>query len=310
MRFTSIVVTVIGMLAGVPAVASDGHRQHRPKTVYVFGDSLSDNGNANLLFPDLLCPFWCDAPWAFPRYSNGPIWPDYMGIRLGKAIAPEVDGGTDYALGGATISPDNPYNMAPAISGYAEVDTFLAQHASADPEAIYVVWLGPNDIDPPASFTEHCFEQLVVMIQRLYDAGARVFLVPNLTDEGSLPVFRDIYCVGNTVYCDELNQMTAFWNDLLRQLPGRFPKARIRISDYHWLMQMVTQFPALLGFKNSTDPCWRDRTDGAMCSDPDDYWYFEYSHPTSRAQKVIADYFLLDMLIGGELKITDLVAAR
>jgi len=65
-----------------------------------------------------------------------------------------------------------------------------------------------------------------------------------------------------------------------------------------------------LGFKNSTDPCWRDRTDGAMCSDPDDYWYFEYSHPTTRAQKVIADYFLLDMLIGGELKITDLVAAR
>lgn len=309
MSHVSAALALLGILAVTPARAGDGFKQHQPRTVYVFGDSLSDNGNADVLFPDVFCPFWCQAPWAFPRFSNGPMWPDAMGMKLGKGIYPEADGGTNYALGGATISPEDPYNVLPAISGYAEVDTFLAQHGSANPDAIYVVWLGANDIDPPASYTQKCYDQLVVMLQRLFDAGARRFLIPNLQDLGALPSMRDLACSEDHTYCDQLTQMTAVWNGLLKQLPARFPKARIHVADYHGLTQMVTRFPGLFGFKNATEPCWRDWTDGWMCPDPDDYWYFDYSHPTTRAHKVISDFLLVNLLMAGELKVTDLVPA-
>ena len=52
--------------------------------------------------------------------------------------------------------------------------------------------------------------------------------------------------------------MTALWNGLLRQLPARFPKARVRVTDYHWLTKMVDRHPELFGFKNASDACWHD----------------------------------------------------
>ena len=48
----------------------------------VFGDSLSDNGNAG-------------------RFSNGPVWVEHLAKNLALPLRPSRAGGTNHAVGGA-----------------------------------------------------------------------------------------------------------------------------------------------------------------------------------------------------------------
>ena len=53
-------------------------------TVVVFGDSLSDSGNAG-------------------RFSNGPNWAEQLAERLKVPLRPSKAGGTNFAVGGARL---------------------------------------------------------------------------------------------------------------------------------------------------------------------------------------------------------------
>jgi phospholipase/lecithinase/hemolysin len=50
--------------------------------IVVFGDSLSDTGNAG-------------------RFSNGPVWVEQLAARLEVALRPAQAGGLNFAVGGA-----------------------------------------------------------------------------------------------------------------------------------------------------------------------------------------------------------------
>jgi thermolabile hemolysin len=278
------------------------------KVANVFGDSLSDIGNACSLYSSLFSVI-CTPPFDVPRFSNGPMWPDYLAQILDTTINPSEQGGTDFAIGGATISPENYYTFNAYATGFAMVDRFLARHGSADPRALYIVWLGGNDIDPPASFTQWNFEQLATMVGRLYDAGARKFLVPNLPDIGKLPVIINL---GDPVYAQQLSDMTVLFNSLVAELPARFPEAKVRVVDVYGLKTMIDRHPRVFGFTNTTEPCykWAPLGDGSVCPDPDEYWFWDWSHPTTRGHKVLADLFILELLRAGELRASDLVPAR
>src|SRR6478735_5742525 len=93
------------VLSLIPAVASAG-----PITsLYVFGDSLSDDGNAFLLtggFPP--------APYA-QRASNGPVAVERLAFDLGLTLAPAALGGTNYAVVGATTGPVQIPGSAPPV---------------------------------------------------------------------------------------------------------------------------------------------------------------------------------------------------
>ena len=54
----------------------------------VFGDSLSDAGNAG-------------------RASNGPVWVEILADRLNLTLRPSQSGGSNFAVGGARIDPDS-----------------------------------------------------------------------------------------------------------------------------------------------------------------------------------------------------------
>lgn len=47
-------------------------------------------------------------------------------------------------------------------------------------------------------------------------------------------------------------------------------------------------------------------TDGSLCSDPDGYWFWDYAHPSTRAHRLIASLFALNLVLSGELRIADL----
>ncbi len=225
-------------------------------------------------------------------------------------MAPVVQGGTNYSLGGATISPDNYLNVDPYASGFAMVDRFLADKGSADPRAIYIVWLGGNDIDPPDAFTEWNFEQLVTMIRRLHAAGARHFLIPNLVDIGKLPV---IIGLGDADYARQLSDMTILFNQLVAGLSARFPDAKIHIANVYRLRTLIDRYPKAFGFINTTQPCFTAIAlggNGVVCPQPDQYWFWDPSHPTTKAHRLLSSLFLLELLKAGELTPGDVVRGR
>jgi outer membrane lipase/esterase len=89
--------------------------------IVVFGDSLSDSGNAG-------------------RFSNGPVWVEYLAERLGLVLQPSRAGGSNYAVGGARLDPQSGSN-----SLRAQADAYL-RCSRASSGALYIVYGGANDV--------------------------------------------------------------------------------------------------------------------------------------------------------------------
>ncbi|OYV66503.1 MAG: hypothetical protein B7X09_03565, partial [Acidiphilium sp. 21-66-27] len=72
-------------------------RAQAPGSLYVFGDSLSDNGN----IPRLTGVPYPPPPYVGYRFSNGPVWAEYLPGLTGLNFKPS----NDYAVGGAFAGP-------------------------------------------------------------------------------------------------------------------------------------------------------------------------------------------------------------
>jgi phospholipase/lecithinase/hemolysin len=87
----------------------------------VFGDSLSDTGNASC-------------------FSNGPVWVEGVANSLGLSARPSEMGGTNYAIGGARLDP---------ASGPTSLPAQLQRHLEGNRlprKRLYIVYGGGNDL--------------------------------------------------------------------------------------------------------------------------------------------------------------------
>jgi outer membrane lipase/esterase len=171
----------------------------------VFGDSLSDQGNAFLaVSPSLLPAGTTYPPYPYPqivpgqstpyfngRFSNGPIWVDTFAAKLGLSSAPALLGGTNYAFGGALTSGASlagTPSLAVQVGGM-----YLLAHPAVPAGTLLALWGGANDIiqshqgNPAAPDPTTSANNIKADIQALYNAGGREFLVFNLPDIGKTP---------------------------------------------------------------------------------------------------------------------------
>ena len=137
--------------------------------VFFFGDSLTDTG--------IFCTglVFSEQGYAPGRCSNGDLWADV----LAEALGVNLDAGEEnFAKGGDTTSDLDDQILAFEIS-------LLFQ--DADPDALYVIWLGSNDVlalptNPMAM--QSAVNRIVNGIEDLADLGAEHFLVVNLPNVG------------------------------------------------------------------------------------------------------------------------------
>ena len=202
----------------------------------VFGDSLTDTGNVLALTTAFAPPPWPSFPGAEGRFSNGPAWIEYLAAGLGlpngavpSRLLPVPLGPVPTVLTPIPIGAPNGQNFAyggarTGLGGAAGGTTgLLGQLISwngvpcdvsgdsltraADPNALYVVVAGANDLrdirnanfgSSPADIAarvaaaEGIAGNVVRVVGALAQQGARHFLISNLPDLGKTPEAADL----------------------------------------------------------------------------------------------------------------------
>ncbi|HSM83104.1 MAG TPA: SGNH/GDSL hydrolase family protein [Nodosilinea sp.] len=269
----------------------------------VFGDSLSDPGN---LFG--LTGFFPPFPYDQGRFSNGDLWVDYLADRL--ALPEPVQ---NFAVGGALTGRDN--GLDPLLSLLTDtetnlpglldqVDSFVNQlgESAADPDQLYVVWAGANDLlnlpsDPAAipDFLAASVQNVATAIGSLAQRGADRFLVPNLPNLGLLPrALADGTGAAATALSGVFNTGLALALEALEQDPRT--DIDIVSVDLFELTTTVLGAPAEFGFTNVTDPLLGT---GGL-TDPGFFWW-DAQHPTTQAHGLLAEVFATELLEAGYL---------
>lgn len=258
--------------------------------VIAFGDSLSDSGN---LYQRTFGTIPLSPPYA-GRFSNGPVWVEYLAQDLQVPLV-------NYAFGGATSGTYNTiYNLVPpavlpGLPGLQqEINTFTAVTPVADPGALFTVWAGANDyLGGGVTDPQQTVGNITQAVQTLLNAGAKNILVPNLPDLGQLPGTRtDPDAPLLSLISSSHNTLLAGSLNLLR--PNLAPDVNLQLLDVNSLFNQVASSPASFGFTNVTDSCVTPPPllappPYSICSNPDQYAFWDDIHPTTAVHRIIAD---------------------
>ncbi|MES2089231.1 MAG: SGNH/GDSL hydrolase family protein [Pseudomonadota bacterium] len=189
-RLFSATALVITALSSLPAQAG------LYSGLVVFGDSLSDTGNLQILTGGAR-PELSQGPYFGGRYSDGPLWIETLatGFGLPSAATPYFAGGSNYAIAGArTGTVGNPPGVLAQVAGI--------WNGVADANALYVVVGGGNDMRDARSLFQTASAEdvagreaaataavgnLTQTIGYLAAHGAKHVLVSNLPDLGNSP---------------------------------------------------------------------------------------------------------------------------
>ena len=286
--------------AVTPAFADDTFS----RTVF-FGDSLTDSGYFRPVIVRTIGPSGA----ILGRFTTNPglVWSERVADRYGTRADANGNGqtGDNYAAGGARVGVDTVGGLGPIPSLVTQANRYLAANGGrADPNALYTVWGGANDLFAvqanPAQAQQiigSAVTAQVGLVGALQGAGARYVLVPSIPDIGLTPGSRAGGAVG-------MAQGTALANTYNTALYAGLAGQNLRVipvDTFHFLQEVVAN-PSLYGFANVTSPACRVQPapagDSSLFCNPnsfatpsaaDSYLFADGVHPASRAHEMVAD---------------------
>jgi phospholipase/lecithinase/hemolysin len=241
-------------------------------SLIVYGDSLSDNGNLYSLIG------YPPPPYYDGRFSNGPVAAEQLATDFGVPLY-------DFAVGGATSGVGNYIDGGTQTTvgslGLPGMQAELAESAPllASPlvsSSLFLVWGGANDFLTGGSPTVAA-ANVDGIVAALESDGADHILVPGLPNLGLTPDYSADPAAA-TAYTDAFNAA----------LVAGLPVGAIYFNTSDLLNEVVTD-PSAFGFTNVTAPCFNGTT---VCSDPNQYLFWDGFHPTTAADTILADDFL------------------
>jgi phospholipase/lecithinase/hemolysin len=236
--------------------------------VFVYGDSLSDNGNLHSAIG------YPPPPYYAGRFSNGPVAAEQLAAQLGSPLV-------DFAWGGATTGVGNSTDGGTQTSlGILGLPGMLSELAGAPvppaliPTSLFLVWGGANDFEIGGSVTT-AISDIGAIVASLQANGATHILVPGLPDLGMTPEFYGDPAA--TLYSQQFNSA----------LQSSLPSGAI-YSNVAGLLDAIIANPSAYGFTNVTSPCFNGIS---VCSNPDQYLFWDDIHPTTAADALLAQQF-------------------
>jgi phospholipase/lecithinase/hemolysin len=284
--------------------------QHAPDytSIVIFGDSLSDTGNVADLTE---AKYGLRIPGPVADYTDGrftdgadtlPPAEKYFGVWVEQLAAtfpskPEIkaslDGGTDYAYGFAfTGNGTSVFSFGPSdelsvvINNIGlQITDYLATHPKITDKTLFVVWGGANDL-LNATSTDDIIDAGInqtLNIQRLIDAGATQFIVPNLPPLGLVPRLNGspTTSVPATEAAELYNEVLGGGIALLRDFNW---ERRLELSqlDVFALFNKIVAAPSKYSLVNVT------ASSQGVAVDPDTYLFWDDLHPTTRGHNILA----------------------
>ena len=285
--------------------------------VVVFGDSLSDAGFyrpvlAALGVPASLLPI-------LGRFTTapGPVYSELITSYYGFTPSPSnLNNGFIFAQGGARVAVNSTSTPPGAAQRpvSTQVTEFLARGGgAADPNALYIVWAGANDViqtaqgigagtipaDQASGIIQTTAAAEIQQIGRLRAAGARYVVVFGLPDIGATPAF----IAAGAATAGSVTQLSAGYNTTLF---SGLAQAGIRVIpvDAFAFLTEVRANPSSFGFTNITTPACRafppfsSAPDALFC--PSSVWltadanqtflFADGIHPTTAAHAILAQF--------------------
>ncbi|QDU54657.1 SGNH/GDSL hydrolase family protein [Aeoliella mucimassa] len=261
--------------------------------LFFFGDSLSDVGNTS-------GATWGVVPgsdYYNGRFSNGPVYSELLYQQFGfGTLTPSRDGGDNYAYGGAQTTgtgfPDGLF-----LNDLDEqVDYFLDDDIT-DPTALHVVLIGANDLFQGRTSMSQLVTTVGNQITRLYNDGAREFLVLNLPKLGLTPRYNN-----DPALAAKMTAVTVDYNTQLSleldRLELSLSELSLRRFDVEGLFDHVVSHPTEYRLTNVTQAAGPD----PVVATPESYLFWDDVHPTATVHAELAsllgDFIERDSLPG------------
>jgi phospholipase/lecithinase/hemolysin len=234
--------------------------------ILAFGDSLSDNGQyytvpvygqtGNINPADV---------YGFRRFSNGPVWVEYLANDLGISLVSLLD----MAYGGATTSYDNPAAGLAYTGLQWQVGVYKTTYQTISANTLVTVWAGGNDMfngrDPITAAAN-----IALAIQNLISMGGKDFIVPNLWTTNAWEVAFDPALAADLAATELANSGVDI--DLLDL--NKLTVTGINNYTGTWL----------------TNSCANNPTDPNCSNDHFFYWDTVGVHPTTEVHQQIGAY--------------------
>lgn len=267
----------------------------------VFGGNFEDSGNVAILSPPI---FAFSAPPSPPyfegRFSNGPTWVDTLADHFGmKRPIPSVEGGTNYAYGGAaTGSWPNDLERFGVLNVDDQVSEYLQSNAPQGTELFFVPgWTagvdfsdGQTDVAESATFVGQAISDLAA-------AGATEIIVMNDPPGSRLrnaDAFRKPF---NKQLAEELDAQRL-----------AYPRLKIHEFDAAQVLSSVLDNPAAFGISflegNACNDCGVGLTPNPtqIAENPNEFLYWDDVDFSAPIHKLLGDeaYKLFAPAVAGD----------
>ena len=272
------------------------------QNLYVFGDSLSDNGNLFIVSNETYPP---SSTYFDGHASNGVTWTERLGYQLG--YVPDArqrrkpDGGFtsrvrgyNFAHYGATMNsdyaPSNGQSITRQVQRFAQF--VEAGKLTVSPNDRFTIWGNANDfLAYGESDANHAAGQVKNRVRKLATTGAQNILVLDQPLWGNTPIG---YNRGDRNYLNAL--MSEYNSDLeidVRQLYNK-ENIDVYLAPVSELYLDVYLHPASYGFtvvapkSGTSGHCVGDNLKLGAC--PSTYAFYDSIHPSAAMHELIADY--------------------
>ena len=241
-----------------------------------FGDSYTDTGNAPSSPPD----YW------YGRFSNGPLWIEYLSQKLGFSYNPA----NNFAVSG---TESNELGV--------EINNFAGTTDSAN--VLFAIWSGSNDIGNHLNIgyndtawnnqINSVVSSLMTASDLLYQKGARNIILFNQIELTRVPYILDYYSATFRSYIAAKIQIL---NSRLAQavptLLNSHPGLQVILIDIHSDLDYLLDSYAALGFSQATIGALNDPSlsDKSFSGPGANYVFWDSEHPTTKTHQLLAGW--------------------
>ena len=307
---TKLLVSALAFaLAGTSVVQAQSFSD-----VVVFGDSLSDAGNVAAVDGN-------PATLIGSSFTTNPdsVYAEIVAQAFGFSGTNSVAGGSNYAFGGACARANSAsftcVNSPGSFSLTTQLGGYLAAHGGqADPNALYMMWGGANDIftaaGNPATAQQNtgiAAATMVGLISTLQNAGARTIVVFNLPDLGLTPLN-----VG-TAAAPGASALSFVYNQTFNSGLANLKDGIVPINVFGLINEIVAD-PSTYGFTNVTGTACVGGSSLACGPTGNASYPFHYAngantsylfadgvHPTGAAHAMLANVVLATLSAPGDV---------